>query len=196
MEHLQGRSSTSSRGSLCHRSSPAQHPLPFASLSCTSSRPARLSILPRSPGMAAPSPGLCRSSPSGAICRPAEGALGPTIQTPVQGGVKLDRVHAWPWVAPAATGLALRSVPRSSTLGPGRPARDQRPSLPARPALVRSGDMKSVLKRRERVMCTCKHTAFSIPGHNPPTPAISTNSPKAYREETPHNLTGKASKCF
>jgi len=46
--------------------------------------------------------------------------------------------------------------------------------------------MKSMLKRRERVMGTRKHTAFNIPGHNPPTPAISTNSPKAYREETPH----------
>jgi len=65
-----------------HRHSGA---LPFPSLSCTRSRPARLSRLPRSPGMAARPPGWRRSSPSGAICRPAAGSLGPTIQTLSEG---------------------------------------------------------------------------------------------------------------
>ena len=73
-----------------------------------------------------------------------------------------------PCAALPATGLALRWVPRSSTLGTGHPVQAQCPSLLARPARVCSGDVKSVLKRRECVMGTRKHTAFNVPGHKPP----------------------------
>jgi len=102
-----------------------------------------------------------------------------------------------PWVTPPSTGLALHLVPWSSTLGTGRPAWAQCPLLPTRPTRVRSGDLKSVLKRRQCVMGTRKHTAFNIPGHKPPTPGISTNYPKAYREEnTPQTSQTRPARAF
>jgi len=136
VEHLQGRSSTSSRGSLCCHLSLAQHPLPFPSLSCMRSLPAHLSSLPRSPGMAARPPGLCRSSPSRVICHVAEGALGPTIQTPSAGrcytGSGPGLAPGWHRQPPALPcARCRRAAPPGPAVQPGLSAPDCRLVQPA-----------------------------------------------------------------
>jgi len=190
VEHLQGRSSTSSRGSLYHHSSPAQRcfALPLAELHKVTASPSLQAA--QVPWDGGTTPWLAPLLPVWCHLPPCCGFARPHHPDP-QWREVLNKMGPGPgpWAALPATGLALHLVPRSSTPRPGRPARAQCPSLPACPAHVRSGDLKSVPDKKRLRDGHMQTHCFQIPRHNPPTLAISTNCPNTYREENTPEIT-------